>query len=59
MKIWHFSDSHTYHTMLKVPECDMAIFSGDEANPRDPYSNEQECLNFLEWYGMLKIPYKI
>lgn len=60
-KIWHFSDTHTYHNLLTIPEdIDIAIFSGDEANPRDPYSNEQESLNFLEWYSMsVKAKYKI
>lgn len=60
LNIWHFSDTHTYHGLLKIPNnIQIAIFSGDEANPRDPYSNEQESLNFLEWFGMLRIPYKI
>lgn len=61
MKIWHFSDTHTYHGLLKVPEdIDIAIFSGDCSNPRDIYANEQEVLNFLVWYGMeVKAKYKI
>lgn len=60
MKIWHFSDSHTYHGLLKVPECDVAIFSGDCSNPRDKYANEQEVLNFLCWFGMeVKATHKI
>lgn len=52
---------HTYHPALKIPEnIDVAIFSGDCSNPRDPYSNEQEVLNFIEWYGMIKtIPFKL
>ena len=29
-KIWHISDTHTYHELLKTPEdIDMIIFSGD------------------------------
>jgi len=61
MKIWHFSDTHTYHSLLNIPEdIDIAIFSGDCSNPKDPYSNEQEVLNFLCWYGMVvKAKYKI
>lgn len=61
MKIWHFSDTHTYHGMLKPPDdIDIAIFSGDCSNPRDKYSNEQEVLNFLCWYGMeVKAKYRI
>lgn len=60
MKIWHFSDTHTYHAGLKIPEgIDIAIFSGDCSNVKDPYQNEQEVLNFLAWYGSLKIKHKI
>ena len=61
MKIWHFSDTHTYHNLLTIPEdIDIAIFSGDCSNPKDPYTNEQEVLNFLCWYGMVvKAKYKI
>ena len=61
MKIWHFSDTHTYHGLLNIPDdIDIAIFSGDSSNPRDPYTNEQEVLNFLVWFGMeVKAKYKI
>lgn len=61
MKIWHFSDTHMRHGKLSVPEnIDIAIFSGDCSNPRDKYSNEQEVLNFLCWYGMdVKAKHKI
>ncbi len=60
MKILHISDSHGYHGLLDMDrEVDMIIHSGDESNSRDPYKNEQECLNFLEWFGMLPIRYKI
>jgi 3',5'-cyclic AMP phosphodiesterase CpdA len=38
MRIWHISDTHTYHNLLEVPtDIDMVIFSGDCSNPRDPY----------------------
>lgn len=51
-KIYHFSDTHGIHGWLKYPEdIDIAVFSGDESNSRDPYQNEQESLNFLEWYS--------
>lgn len=60
MKIWHISDTHTYHGFLKVPEgIDMVIFSGDCSNPRDPYTNEQEVRNFIEWFDNLEIQHKI
>ena len=60
MRIWHISDTHTYHNLLEVPtDIDMVIFSGDCSNPRDPYSNEVEVRGFIDWYRTLKIPYKI
>lgn len=60
MKIYHFSDTHTYHGLLEVPKnIDMAIFSGDCSNPRDAYRNEPEVWNFIEWYASLDIKYKI
>lgn len=59
MKIWHISDTHTFHGFLKVPDVDMVIHSGDVANPRELWVNEQEVLNFLEWYASLPIKYKI
>jgi len=60
MKIWHISDTHTYHNLLEVPtDIDMVIFSGDCSNPRDPYPNEVEVRGFIDWYRSLKIQYKI
>jgi len=60
MKIWHISDTHTYHDLLKVPNgIDMVIHSGDCSNPRDPYNNEPEVRNFIDWYSKLNIPTKI
>jgi len=60
MKIWHISDTHTFHELLNVPEdIDMVIFSGDCSNPRDPYNNELEVRAFLDWYSKLNIQYKI
>lgn len=59
MRIWHFSDTHGLHKQLPVPECEMAIFSGDEANYRDPNKNRPEFFDFIDWYGKLPIPYKI
>lgn len=59
-KLWHFSDTHTYHELLIVPEdIDIAVFSGDCSNPKDPYNNEPEVRNFIKWYGGLPIKYKV
>ena len=60
MRIWHISDTHTYHGLLKVPtNIDMVIFSGDCSNPRDPYVNEQEVRNFITWFASLPIKHKV
>jgi Icc-related predicted phosphoesterase len=60
MRIWHISDTHGYHDLLDVPkDIDMVIHSGDCSNPRDPYNNEPEVRNFVDWYSKLDIPTKI
>lgn len=60
MKIWHISDTHTFHGLLSVPEnIDMVIFSGDCSNPKEPYVNEQQVRNFITWFDSLKIKHKI
>lgn len=60
MKIWHISDTHTFHTLLEIPEgIDMVIHSGDCSNPRDPYTNEPEIREFIDWFCNLPIKYKI
>ena len=60
MKIWHISDTHTYHGLLEVPkDIDMIIFSGDCSNPRDPYKNREEVLDFIEWFKSLDVTHKI
>ena len=60
MRIWHISDTHTFHELLQIPEgIDMVIHSGDCSNPRDPYPNEVEVRSFIDWYHSLKIQHKI
>lgn len=61
MKIWFFSDTHQQHPFLNIPhDVDMAIFSGDMGNLKEPVLNEHEVLNFLEWYKSLThIKYKV
>ena len=60
MKIWHISDTHTYHDLLVIPNgIDVAIHSGDCSNPRDPYNNEPEVRDFIDWYKELPIKHKI
>ena len=60
MKIWHISDTHTYHDLLQVPKgIDMVIFSGDCTLLTDLYDNETEVRKFLTWFYSLNIKYKI
>jgi Icc-related predicted phosphoesterase len=58
-RIWHISDTHTYHNLLTIPEVDIVIFSGDCSNPRDPYINELEVKEFIQWFKSLPIQHKI
>lgn len=59
-KIWHISDTHTFHNLLTVPEdIDIVIHSGDCSNPRDPFRNEPEVRAFIDWYSALPIKTKI
>lgn len=60
MKIWHISDTHTYHGLLDTPEnIDMVIHSGDATNPKNPYLSEDEMQNFIYWYSLLPIKHKV
>lgn len=60
MKIWHISDTHTFHSLLETPkDIDMIVFSGDCSNPKNPYENKEEVLNFIEYMKSLDIQYKI
>ena len=60
MKIWHISDTHTFHDLLEIPEgVGLVIFSGDCSNPRDPYNNEPEVREFIDWFSNLPIHHKI
>ncbi len=60
MRIWHISDTHTYHNLLTIPQgIDMVIHSGDCSNPRDPYTNEPEVRDFIHWFKSLPIQHKI
>jgi Icc-related predicted phosphoesterase len=60
LRILHISDTHTYHDLLNIPSgINMIIHSGDCSNPRDPYNNEPEVRDFIDWYKELPIKYKI
>jgi len=60
MKIWHISDTHTFHGLLNIPDgIDMVIHSGDATNPKDHYVNKIEMENFIFWFSKLPIKYKV
>ena len=61
MKAWYFSDSHTKHGFLDIPDdIDIAIFGGDGSNEKNPAINANEMLDFIEWYDSLShIKYKV
>jgi Icc-related predicted phosphoesterase len=46
--------------LLKIPSgIDMIIHSGDCSNPRDPYNNESEVRDFIDWYKEIPVKHKI
>ena len=60
MKIWHISDTHGSHKDLRIPEgIDVVIHSGDCSNYRDPFNNESEVREFIDWFSDIDIPKKI
>ena len=46
-KICLFSDTHTYHQDVEIPECDIAIFAGDMSFT----GKEKEVFSFFSWYS--------
>lgn len=60
MKVWHISDTHTFHPGLSIPSgVDVVIHTGDASNQRDPHFNESELRGFIEWLASLPIPHKV
>lgn len=62
MKILHISDTHGYHNTFpesRFEGIDVVIHSGDCSNYRDPYRNEPEVRNFIEWYKNVPVKHKI
>ena len=62
MKILHISDTHGFHGMMpdeRFNNIDLVIHSGDCSNWRDPYRNEPEVRNFIEWYKSIPVKNKI
>jgi Icc-related predicted phosphoesterase len=62
MKILHISDTHGYHGTFqdsRFEGIDVVVHSGDCSNYRDPYRNEPEVRNFIEWYKNVPVKHKI
>ena len=52
--------THTYHEQLEIPSgIDMIIHSGDCSNNINPYLNENEVRQFIEWYKKVPVKHKI
>lgn len=63
MRMWHISDTHTYHASLSIPPAqlniDTVIHSGDAATSPDSVKNAAELLGFLDWFRSLPFKNKI
>lgn len=60
LRTWHISDTHHNHSQLAVPpDIDIVVHTGDASNWRDPFRNEPELHDFLEWFAALPIPVKV
>ena len=59
LTIFHISDLHGTHRDLKVPKADIMIVSGDATNRFEPWLNEKELHDFIDWYSNIDIKYKI
>ena len=59
MRIYIISDTHGYHDKLTIPEVDLVIHCGDFSNAYNPYENELQLRNALEWFSNLPIKYKV
>ncbi len=55
MRLVIISDTHAYHSAIKMPEGDMVIHCGDNTI----YGEEYEMKSFLEWFGGLKYKHKV
>jgi len=62
MNILHISDTHGFHGMFpneRFKDIDVVIHSGDCSNWMDPYRNEPEVRDFIEWYASIPVKHKI
>lgn len=62
MKILHISDTHGFHNEFPVERfdgVDVVIHSGDCSNYMDVSRNNNEVLDFIEWYKNVPVKHKI
>ncbi len=60
MRIFCISDTHGLHEQIKIPKnIDMIIHAGDVGNSNVLHKSVNEIYDFLNWYGLLNIRYKI
>lgn len=59
LNIFHFSDTHGNHELIRVPKCDIAIFSGDESTGFNPSKSYKQTCDFIHWFSMLDVETKI
>lgn len=62
MKILAISDTHGFHKQFKdldFQNIDMIIHAGDFSNNKAPSINENEAIDFLDWYNEIPVKYKI
>lgn len=62
MKILHLSDTHALHGYIpdsRFDDIDVVVHSGDCSNYKDPYRNNNEVLDFIEWYKNVPVKHKI
>ena len=55
MKIVFFSDTHTKHNEVTLPEADILVFTGDCTGRGSRYDVE----DFLEWFSAQKSKHKV
>lgn len=62
MKILHISDTHGFHSVFpneRFKDIEIVVHSGDCSNYKDPYRNNNEVLDFIEWYKNVPVKHKI
>lgn len=60
LKVFCIGCTHTLHDQIIIPDgVDIMIHTGDATNVKSPIMNVDEMKNFLEWYSLVNVKYKI